>query len=82
MATHPTTQLARRRMGLERTGVGAGAVDEYLALQAAVIDRLVGYGVEACAAALRMRAEAHGLVRESGLDTLGPHLRVVPPDRD
>jgi hypothetical protein len=66
--------LATRRIGVDRIGagatpgVGAGAVDEYLALQGAAVSRLVGCGVEASAAALRMRAEAHRLARDSGLD--------------
>jgi hypothetical protein len=71
MARNPHTQLATRRIGVDRIGAGAapgaGAVDEYLALQGAAIGRLVGCGVEASAAALRMRAEAHRIVRDSGL---------------
>jgi hypothetical protein len=82
MAREPHTQLATRRIGAERTGAGVapnvGAVDEYVALQVAAVDRIVGCGVEASAAALRMRGEAHRLVRESGLDPIEAR-RVVEP---
>jgi hypothetical protein len=62
MARAPHPQLATRRIGVDRVGsggvpgVGAGAVDEYLALQGAAVHRLVGCGVEASAAALHLRA--------------------------
>jgi hypothetical protein len=81
MPREPHTQLATRRIGAERTGAGVapnGAVDEYVALQVAAVDRIVGCGVEASAAALRMRGEAHRLVRESGLDPIEAR-RVVEP---
>lgn len=64
-----------------RAGTGVapnvGAVDEYLALQVAAIDRIVGCGVEA-SAALRLREEAHRLVRESRLDQTEARLVVEP----
>jgi hypothetical protein len=82
MARDPHVQLARRRIGVDRPGgrsyLTAGAVDEYLALQAAAVDRLARCGVETSAAALRMRAEAHRLVRESGLDPTEARLVIEP----
>ena len=83
-AWDPHPQLATRRIGADRIGPGAapgigpGAVDEYLALQAAAIERLVGCGVEASAAALHMRAEARRLVLDSGLDPAEAHLAIEP----
>jgi hypothetical protein len=62
---------------VERAGIG-GPVDNYLALQVAAIDRLVGYGLDACAAALRLRSGAHGLVRESGLDSIEARPAIEP----
>lgn len=82
MRTQPRTQVATRRIGGVRAGTGVvpnvGAVDEYLALQVAAIDRIVGCGVEASAAALRLREEAHRLVRESRLDQTEARLVVEP----
>jgi hypothetical protein len=80
MARAPHPQLATRRIGVDRIGSGAalGAVDEYLALQGAAVRRLVGCGVEASAAALHMRAEAHRLVLDSGLDS-DEALLVIEP---
>ena len=83
-ARDPHPQVARRRIGVDRigpgaaAGVGPGAVDEYLALQAAAIERLVECGVEASAVALHMRAEAHRLVLDSGLDQAEAHLAIEP----
>jgi hypothetical protein len=76
--------LATRRIGVDRIGsgaapgVGAGAVDEYLALQGAAVRRLVGCGVEAGAAVLHMRAEADRLVLDSGLDPDEARLAIEP----
>jgi hypothetical protein len=82
MARDPRTQLATRHVPAGRIGAGAalggGAVDEYLALQGAAVGRLVGCGVEASAAALRMRAEAHRLVRDSGLDPVEARMVIEP----
>ena len=82
MARGPHTQVATRRIGVDRIGAGAapgaGAVDEYLALQGAAIARLVGCGVEAAAAALRMRAEAHRVVRDSRLDPIEARQAIKP----
>ena len=84
VARHPHPQLATRRIGVDHIGPGmapataGGAVDEYLALQGAAIERLVGCGVEASAAALHMRAEAHRLVVDSGLDPAEARLVVEP----
>jgi hypothetical protein len=83
MARDPHVQLARRRIDVDRTGTGSvnpptGGVDEYLALQTAAVDRLARCGVETSAAALRLRAEAHRLVRESGLDLVEGRMVVEP----
>ncbi|MGH9217057.1 MAG: hypothetical protein ACRDZS_12425 [Acidimicrobiales bacterium] len=76
------TQLATRRIGVDRAGAGAapgaGAVDEYLRLQIAAVDRIIGCGAEASAAALRMRAEAKRLIRDSGLDPIEAWLVIDP----
>jgi hypothetical protein len=84
VARDPHAQLATRRIGVDHIGsgmapaTGGGAVDEYLALQGAAIERLVGCGAEASAAALHMRAEAHRLVVDSGLDPAEARLVVEP----
>jgi hypothetical protein len=84
MARDPHPQLATRRLGVDRIrsgaapGTGAGAIDEYLALQGAAIGRLVGCGVDASAAALHMRAEARRLVLDSGLDPAEARLVIEP----
>ena len=83
MSERPVS-LATRRIGVDRIGsgaapgVGAGAVDEYLALQGAAVRRLVGCGVEAGAAVLHMRAEADRLVLDSGLDPDEARLVIEP----
>lgn len=76
MTTDTRTRLAPRIV--DRAGTGAGAVDEYTALQGAAMDRLVRCGLEATAARVRLRAEARRLAGEYGLDDdeIG---RVVAP---
>jgi hypothetical protein len=81
MASDLHSRLATRRIG---AGAGAGpgpavgAVDEYLALQVAAVDRIVRCGIDATEGALRMRAEAHRLARESDLDE-GEALAAIEP---
>ena len=81
MASDLHSRLATRRIG---AGAGAGpgpavgAVDEYLALQVAAVDRIVRCGIDATEDALRMRAEAHRLARESDLDE-GEALAAIEP---
>jgi hypothetical protein len=77
MASDLHTRLATRRIDAD-AGSSVGAVDEYLALQVAAVDRIVHCGVEASAAALRMRAEVYRLARESELDD-GEALVVIAP---
>ena len=51
-----------------RPGARVGAVDEYTALQRAALDRVVHHGLDAAAAALRLRTEADRLVVDAPLD--------------
>ena len=53
MATETRARLAHRRPGAR-----VRAVDEYTALQRAALDRVVHHGLDAAAAALRLRTEA------------------------
>jgi hypothetical protein len=57
MATETRARLAHRRPGAR-----VGAVDEYTALQRAALDRVVLHGLDAAAAALRLRTEAERIV--------------------
>jgi hypothetical protein len=77
MARDPHTQIARRRVAVERARI-EGPIDNYLALQISAIDRLVGYGLDACGAVLRLRSGAHGLVRESRLDPIEARPAIEP----
>ncbi|HEY6696692.1 MAG TPA: hypothetical protein VIZ67_00590 [Acidimicrobiales bacterium] len=82
MAREPHTQLATRRIGVDRIGAGAapgaGAVDDYIALQGAAVGRLIGCGVEVSAAALQLRADVHRLVCDSGLDPAEARMAIEP----
>lgn len=81
MASDLHSRLATRRIGAgagAAPGPAVGAVDEYLALQVAAVDRIVRCGIDATEGALRMRAEAHRLARESDLDE-GEALAAIEP---
>lgn len=65
--THPASRPAR-----------VGAVDEYVALQRAAMDRLVRHGLDAAAATVHLRAEARRLAAERGLDRAEAAAAVDP----
>jgi hypothetical protein len=73
MATETRARLAHRRPGAR-----VGAVDEYTALQRAALDRVVHHGLDAAAAAVRLRAEAERLVVGAPLDTSEAAAIVAP----
>lgn len=56
------------RLAPRRTVARVGAVDEYIALHRAAIDRLVQHGLEAAAATVRLRTEARNLAPPGDLD--------------
>lgn len=62
MTTETRTRL------VPRPPARVGAVDEYTALQRAALDRVVHHGLDAAAAALRLRQEADRLVADAGGD--------------
>jgi hypothetical protein len=68
----------RARLAHRRPGARVGAVDEYAALQRAALDRVVHHGLDAAAAALRLRAEAERLVVRGPLDTHEAAAVVAP----
>ena len=68
----------RARLAHRRPGARVGAVDEYTALQRAAIDRVVLHGLDAAAAALRLRAEAERLVVGGPFDALEAAAVVAP----
>lgn len=55
------------RLATRRIGAGGGAVDEYSALEAVAVDRLVACGLEVIAATTRLRAGTRKLVDDFGL---------------
>ena len=73
MTTETRTRLAPRPAGA-RGGAGA----EYCALQGAAIDRMVHHGLQAAAAAVRLRAGSRRLVVEAGLDPAEAAALVAP----
>lgn len=72
------TDRTHNRLAPRRTGARVGAVDEYTALQRAAMDRLVQHGIDAASATIRLRAEAHRLAVERGLDHREVSVAVVP----
>jgi hypothetical protein len=62
-----THRVADAALAPRRRGGRVGAVDEYTALQHVALDRVVHQGLDAAAAALRLRAEADRLVTEAAV---------------
>ena len=73
-----TTTETRTRLAPRRSGARVGAVDEYLALQRAAIERVVHHGLEASAAAVRLRAGSQRLIAEAGLTPAEAAVLVTP----
>lgn len=66
------------RLAPRRTLARVGAVEEYIALHRAALDRLVQHGLEAAAATVRLRTEARNLAPPGGPDEHDVAAVVAP----